>query len=294
MTMFAGYRRGTATRDGVDIAYWTKGDGPPLLLIHGYPQTHVMWHGQAAALAERFTVVAADLRGYGDSGKPMGDADHGNYSKRTMAADLIAVMAGLGHARFAVAGHDRGGRVAYRLALDHPAAVTRVAVLDIVPTKVLYDATDRVVADAYFHWFMLTKPAPIPEALIGGAPDVWLDMCFGGWAADAGAFTAEARSEYRRGFACAEGIHATCEDYRAGATVDFDHDAATIAAGAKIAAPLLVLWGTRGLVGRRFDPLAVWRDYASDVRGHALPCGHFLPEEAPAETLAALTDFFAY
>ncbi len=209
-----------------------------------------------------------------------------------MAADLVGVMAQLGHDRFAVAGHDRGGRVAYRLALDHPAAVSRVAVLDIVPTKTLYDATDRIIADAYFHWFMLTKPAPIPEALIGGAPDTWLDMCFGGWAGAAGAFTPEARAEYRRGFATPEGIHATCEDYRAGATVDCDHDAATIAAGAKIAAPLLALWGTRGLVGRRFDPLAAWRDYAADVRGHALPCGHFLPEEAPEETLAALLDFF--
>jgi haloacetate dehalogenase len=290
--MFDGYQRGTSDVDGVAIAWWTKGSGPPLLLIHGYPQTHVMWHGQADALAERFTVVAPDLRGYGDSGKPPGDADHGNYSKRTMAADLIAVMADLGHARFAVAGHDRGARVAYRMALDHPAAVSRIAVLDIVPTKTLYDATDRVIADAYFHWFMLTKPSPIPEALIGGAPDVWLDMCFGRWAGAAGAFTPDARAEYRRGFACAEGIHATCEDYRAGATVDCADDAAALVGGAKIAVPLLVLWGARGLVGARFDPLAAWRDYASDVRGHALPCGHFLPEEAPGETLTALLDFF--
>lgn len=290
--MFAGYHRGTTIVAGVDIAWWTKGDGPPLLLIHGYPQTHVMWHRVADALAARFTVVAPDLRGYGDSAKPAGDADHANYSKRTMAGDLVAVMAGLGHDRFNVAGHDRGGRVAYRLALDHPDAVVRVAVLDIVPTRALYDATDRIIADAYFHWFMLTKPAPIPETLIGGAADTWLDMCFGGWAGTTGAFTAEARAEYARGFVCAEGIHATCEDYRAGATVDYADDAATIAAGAKIAAPLLVLWGTRGLVGRRFDPLAVWRDYATDVQGKALACGHFLPEEAPAETLAALLDFF--
>ena len=278
---------------GVEIAVWTAGSGPPLLLIHGYPQTHVMWHRIVPALAERFTVVAPDLRGYGDSAKPAGTADHVNYSKRVMAADLVALMASLGHARFAVAGHDRGGRVAYRLALDHPQAVAQVAVLDIVPTKALYDATDRIIADAYFHWFMLTKPAPIPEALIGGAPDVWLDMCFGGWAATAGAFTPTARAEYHRCFATAAGIHATCEDYRAGATVDYDHDAATIAAGAKITAPLLVLWGARGLVGAKFDPLAVWRDYAIDVRGSALPCGHFLPEEAPDETLAALVRFFA-
>ena len=290
--IFDGYRRGTTDVDGVSIAWWTKGNGPPLLLIHGYPQTHVMWHRQAEALSRRFTVVAPDLRGYGDSAKPPGDADHGNYSKRTMAADLIAVMAALGHHRFMVAGHDRGARVAYRMALDHPAVVTRLAVLDIVPTKALYDATDRIIADAYFHWFMLIKPSPIPEALIGGAPDVWLDMCFGRWAGSAGAFTAAARAEYRRGFATPEGIHATCEDYRAGATVDVADDAAALAAGTKIAAPMLVLWGERGLVGARFDPLKVWRDYATDVRGHALPCGHFLPEEAPEGTLTALLDFF--
>ena len=290
--MFEAFTRGTFDSAGVGIAFWTAGSGPPLLLIHGYPQTHVMWHRIAGALAEHFTVVAPDLRGYGDSAKPAGDADHANYSKRTMAADLVALMARLGNVRFAVAGHDRGGRVAYRMAFDHPAVVSRVAVLDIVPTRALYDATDRLIADAYFHWFMLTKPAPIPEALIGGAPGVWLDMCFGGWAGTAGAFTPEARAEYARGFATPAGIHATCEDYRAGASVDYAHDAASVAAGVKIAAPLLVLWGEAGLVGRRFDPLAVWCDYAADVRGHALPCGHFLPEEAPAETLSALLDFF--
>ena len=290
--MFEGFTAGMFDSGGVGIAYWTKGNGPPLLLIHGYPQTHVMWHKQAGALSERFTVVAPDLRGYGDSAKPPGDADHATYSKRTMAADLVGVMAHLGHDAFMVAGHDRGARVAYRMALDHPAAVTRLAVLDIVPTKAIFDATDRTIATAYFHWFMLIQPAPIPETLIGGAPDTWLDMAFGGWAADKGAFTPDARAEYRRGFATTEGIHATCEDYRAGASIDYAHDAATLAAGDKVAVPLLVLWGGRGLVGKRFDPLAVWREYADDVRGHALPCGHFLPEEAPAETLAALVGFF--
>ena len=290
--MFDGFTAGRFDSGGVAIAYWTAGSGPPLLLIHGYPQTHVMWHQQVAALSEHFTVVAPDLRGYGDSAKPPGDADHGNYSKRTMAADLVGVMAHLSHDAFMVAGHDRGGRVAYRMALDHPGVVTKVAVLDIVPTKAVFDGTDRVLATAYFHWFMLIQPAPIPEALIGGAPDVWLDMAFGGWAAERQAFTPEARAEYRRGFASPEAIHATCEDYRAGASVDYAHDAVTMAAGDKIAVPLLVLWGERGLVGRKYDPLAVWRDYASDVRGHALPCGHFLPEEAPAETLAALLAFF--
>ncbi len=289
--MFDGYRAGRFDSAGVDIAWWTKGDGPPLLLIHGYPQTHVMWHRQAAALAERFTVVAPDLRGYGASGKPPGDADHATYSKRTMAADLVALMASLGHARFGVAGHDRGARVAYRMALDHPGAVDRIAVLDIVPTKAVYDATDRALATGYFHWFFLIQRAPIPEDLIGAAPDTWLDMAFGNWTATPAAITAEARSEYRRGFATPEGIHATCECYRAGATVDYAADAATVAAGEKIAAPLLVLWGDRGRVAG-LAPLATWRDYATDVRGHGIDCGHFIPEERPEETLAALLDFF--
>ena len=289
--MFDGYTAGTFDSAGVAIAYWTKGDGPPLLLIHGYPQTHVMWHNQAEALSERFTVVAADLRGYGDSAKPPGDADHANYSKRAMANDLVGLMAHLGHARFAAAGHDRGGRVAYRMALDHPDTVTRLAVLDIVPTKAVYDATGRALATAYFHWFFLIQPAPLPEALIGGAPDVWLDRVFGGWSGAGDAFTPEARAAYDRGFATPEAIHASCEDYRAGASVDYADDAATLAAGERIAAPLLVLWGSRGVVARG-DPLGTWRDWAADVRGHAIDAGHFIPEEAPEATLAALLDFF--
>ncbi len=289
--MFDGYHAGRFDLGGVAIAYWTKGDGPPLLLIHGYPQTHAMWHKQAAALAQRFTVVAPDLRGYGDSAKPAGDAGHETYSKRTMANDLVGLMASLGHTTFAVAGHDRGGRVAYRLALDHRDVVTRVAVLDIVPTKTVYDATDRALATGYFHWFFLIQRAPIPETLIGGAPDAWLDMAFGNWPADPATLTAEARAEYRRGFVSPGAIHASCEDYRAGATVDYANDAATLAAGDKIAAPLLVLWGEKGRVAA-LDPLGTWRDYARDVSGHGLDCGHFLPEERPDETLAALVDFF--
>ncbi len=278
--------------EGVGIAYWIAGTGPPLLLIHGYPQTHVMWHKIADRLAARFTVVAPDLRGYGDSGKPAGLPDHANYSKCVMAADLVGLMASLGHARFAVAGHDRGARVAYRMALDHGAAVSRLAVLDIVPTKAVYDATDRALATGYFHWFFLIQRQPIPENLIGGAVDTWLDMAFGNWAGVKDAFTPEARAEYRRAFATPEAIHATCECYRAGATVDYANDAATIAAGDRIAAPLFALWGEHGRVAA-LDPLATWRDYAADVRGHSLDCGHFLPEERPEETLAALLDFFA-
>ncbi|QYE34783.1 alpha/beta hydrolase [Polymorphobacter sp. PAMC 29334] len=202
--MFDDFTRDTFDSDGVDIAYWTAGSGPPLLLIHGYPQTHVMWHKLAPALAERFTVVAPDLRGYGDSAKPAGDTDHGNYSKRVMANDLAGVMASLGHDRFAVAGHDRGARVAYRMALDHGDSVERVAVLDIVPTKKVYDATDRALATGYFHWFFLIQRQPIPENLIGGAVDTWLDMAFGNWAGVKDAFTPEARAEYRRTFATPE------------------------------------------------------------------------------------------
>jgi haloacetate dehalogenase len=272
------------------------GSGAPLLLLHGYPQTHVMWHRVAPQLAERFTVVAADLRGYGDSSKPTGAADHSSYSKRTMAADMVAAMAALGHERFSVAGHDRGGRVAYRMALDHPAVVERLALLDIVPTKTVYDRLDRHVATAYFHWLMLIQPAPLPETLIGANPGFWLDTIFGAWISgaqcgDGGPFTPAAIAAYKRCFDAAT-IHASCEDYRAGASLDCAHDAADLASGHRIACPLLVLWGERGLVGRAYDVVAAWREYASDVRGHAVPGGHFLPEEAPAETLAALQDFF--
>ena len=271
------------------------GSGPPLLLLHGYPQTHVMWHCIAPQLAERFTVVAADLRGYGGSSKPDGHADHSSYSKRTMAADMVAVMAALGHSRFAVAGHDRGGRVAYRMALDRPAVVEQLALLDIVPTKTVYDRLDRHVATAYFHWLMLIQAAPLPETLIGADPTFWLDTIFGAWIgggrSGSSPFAAAAVAEYKRCFDAAT-IHASCEDYRAGATLDCDHDADDLAGGRRIACPTLVLWGERGVVGRAYDVLAAWREYASDVRGHAVPGGHFLPEEAPRETLAALREFF--
>lgn len=278
------------------------GSGPPLLLLHGYPQTHIMWHRIAPQLAERFTVVAADLRGYGDSSKPASSADHSSYSKRTIAGDMIAVMAALGHVRFAVAGHDRGGRVAYRMALDHPTVVERLAPLDIVPTKTVYDRLDRRVATAYFRWLMLIQPAPLPETLIGADPNFWLDTIFSAWsgrASRSGAagdsipiFTPEAIAEYKRCFDAAT-IRASCEDYRASATSDCDHDAADLASGRRIICPTLVLWGEHGLVGQAYHVLAAWHEYASDVRGHSVESGHFLPEEAPAETLAALQEHFS-
>ena len=295
MTILSGFTDHRFDGPDASIAYATAGSGPPLLLLHGYPQTHAMWHRIAPALAERFTVVAPDLRGYGDSAKPHQDDDRaGNYAKRVMAADMAALMASLGHDRFRLAGHDRGARVAYRLALDSPERVERLALLDIVPTKTVYDRINAPVAHAYFHWFMLARPFPLPEKLIGGDPGFWLDTVFGAWGGNPGAFTPEALAEYRRGFVTPEGLHASCADYRAGAGIDCDHDAADLKAGRKIACPTLILWGQNGVVGRAYgDPLKVWADYATDLRGHGVPGGHFLPEEAPTETLAALSAFFA-
>ncbi|MFO1068767.1 MAG: alpha/beta hydrolase [Geminicoccaceae bacterium] len=291
--MFEGFEVGTEHLDGIAIHYRIGGNGPPLLLLHGYPQTHVMWHRVAPVLARTHTVVCPDLRGYGDSGKPPSDALHLAYSKRSSAADMVALMERLGFARFAVAGHDRGGRVTHRMCLDHPQRISRAAVLDIVPTRTLYAATSKAVATGYFHWFFLIQPDPVPETLIGGAPDFWLDRLLGAWSrGGASPIVPEAMAAYRRAFRDPATIHATCEDYRAAASIDLVHDEAD--AQARIACPLLVLWGEHGLMHRHFDVLATWREKAAGpVEGAALPCGHFLPEEAPAETTAALERFFA-
>ncbi len=266
------------------------GAGPPLLLLHGYPQTHVIWHKIAPALAERFTVVATDLRGYGDSGKPRSDAAHAAYSKRTMAGDQVEVMRALGFARFAVAGHDRGGRVAHRMALDHPDAVERLAVLDIVPTHEIFATVNQAVATGYYHWFFLIQGGDLPETLIGHDPDFYLRSKLKQWSGDTAAFTPEAYAEYARCFRDPACIHASCEDYRAAASIDLAHDEADMAT--KVACPLLALWGEKGLMHRHFDVLATWRKRAADVRGRVLPCGHFLPEEQPEATLAELLAFF--
>jgi haloacetate dehalogenase len=267
------------------------GSGPALLLLHGHPQTHAMWHKVAAGLARRFTVVAADLRGYGDSAKPPGGGDHATYAKRAMAGDLARAMTLLGHDRFHLCGHDRGGRVAHRLALDHGARVERLAVLDIAPTREMYRGTTEAFARAYWHWFFLIQPAPLPERAIGADPVAWLDQIMSRGRAGLGAFDARALAEYRRCFADPAAIHATCEDYRAAATIDIAHDDAD--GERKLAMPLLALWGGEGVVARCFDPLALWHARAADVTGLALPCGHYLAEEAPDALLAELLAFFA-
>jgi haloacetate dehalogenase len=286
--MFEGFTTARVETAGAAIHLRRGGDGPPLLLLHGYPETHVMWRKIAPALARRFTVVCPDLRGYGDSSKPPGGPDHAGYSKRTMAADQVEVMAKLGFPRFRLAGHDRGARIVHRLCLDHPERVERAAVLDIIPTATVFARTDMKVAMASFHWFFLSQPFDLPERLIGGASDYFLGRLLASWGRDEAAFGEEALAEYRRCFRDPATIHATCEDYRAGASIDLVHDAAD--AGKRVACPLLVLWGEKG---RLSDPLAAWRDKAVDVRGHGVPCGHFLAEEAPEATLSALEAFLA-
>jgi haloacetate dehalogenase len=286
--MFEGFDNRRIAVNGVTINYRIKGDGPPLLLLHGYPQTHVMWHQIAPELAERHTVVVADLRGYGDSSKPASDEKHLVYSKRSTAADQAALMEALGFQRFMVAGHDRGARVTHRLCLDYPDRVIKAALLDIIPTTEVFKRVDKFVATHYYHWFFLIQPNDFPETLIGANPEFYLRRM----ATRKGQliFTDEAFAEYLRCFNDPATIHATCEDYRAGASIDLEHHEAD--GGRKIACPVLILWGDKGLVGYKQDPLAIWREYAADVRGHSVPNGHFLPEESPRETLAALLEFF--
>jgi haloacetate dehalogenase len=288
--VFEGFERERIQTSETEIELVRWGEGPPVLLLHGYPQTHAMWHLLAPRLAEDFTVVAADLRGYGDSSKPFGEEDHSTYSKRAMAGDQAAVMESLGLDSFAVVGHDRGGRVAHRMALDYPDRVTKLAVLDIVPTRHIFETVGKELATAYYHWFFYIQPYDLPETLIGGNPSYYLRKKLGGWGTSLETFTQEALAEYERCFDTAT-IHASCEDYRAAASIDLTHDGKDQDEGHKVECPLLALWGGRGVMERLYDVEAVWREYATDVRGKPLDAGHFLAEERPRETMLELKEF---
>jgi len=277
--------------DGVVIHGRRGGAGPALLLLHGHPQSHVMWHRVADELALHFDVVALDLRGYGDSSRPPSDDAHAAYSKRTMARDAVEVMRQLGHERFMLCAHDRGARVAHRLALDHPQVVQRLMLLDIAPTLAMYEQTSERFARAYWHWFFLIQPPPLPERMIDADPASYVTSVMGRRHAGLGVFDPRALAQYQRCVSLPGSAHAICEDYRASAGIDLDHDRADRAAGRKLALPLKVLWGRHGTVGQCFDVLQLWRDAAIEVSGRALDCGHYIAEERPAALLVEMLDF---
>jgi haloacetate dehalogenase len=291
--MMEGFTRTEIDTSGARIVTVHGGKGPPLLLLHGNPFTHLSWHKFAPKLAQEFTVVATDLRGYGDSSKPPGGKDHENYSFRAMAQDQVEVMAALGFKQFMVAGHDRGARVVHRMCLDHSDVVQRAAILDIIPQHDLYINTTREWAKQAYHWLFMIQPEPLPEKLMSADPDFFINFKLAKTPAGLNFFGKEALEEYRRCFRNPETVHARCEDYRATYGVDFEMDKVDWAAGKKITCPALILWGATGAVGRNHKPAEVWKDYATDIRGaHALPCGHYLSEEAPEETYQALRTFF--
>ena len=269
----------------------TGGNGPPLLLLHGYPQTHAMWHKVAPSLAKQFTVVAADLRGYGRSSKPETDARHQCYSKREMANDMITVMKQLGHTTFDLIGHDRGGRVAHRLTMDHPDAVKQLAVLDIAPTREMYRDTSDEFARAYWHWFFLIQPSPLPETMINSNPELYLRHKIGSGKAAMSIFSEAALDDYLNAWKNPATVHAACEDYRAAASIDIEHDNED--GQRKLGCPLLVLWGEQGVVHRCFDPLKLWKERAVQVSGRTLPCGHYIAEELPDVLVPELMTFLA-
>jgi len=289
--MFVGFQKDQRQVNGVQIAYRVGGSGPGLLLLHGHPQTHVIWHKIAERLSQHFTVVAADLRGYGDSSKPAATADHAPYAKREMGRDMIELMQALGFADFSVLAHDRGARVAHRMALDHPGVIQRMALLDIAPTLAMYSQTNEAFARAYWHWFFLIRPAPLPETLLQANPEQYLRSVMGTRSAGLAPFTDEAFAEYLRCASLPGAARGVCEDYRASAGIDLEHDRADVAAGNHLQLPLLVLWGAEGTVGKCFEPLNEWRKVATDVRGQALPGGHYLAEEIPDELLANVLPF---
>ena len=289
MALFPGFEQRRIRTSGATINLVAGGKGPALLMLHGYPETHAMWHKIAPMLARKYTVVCPDLRGYGDSSRPRGLPDHSNYSKRAMALDMAEVMSKLGHERFHLVGHDRGARVAHRLVLDHPQRVKKLAVLDISPTRIMYERSSRAFAKAYFHWFFLIQPAPFPEKLIGADPEFFIKFQMGRRHGGLQVFAADAMAEYIRCFSDPATIHASCEDYRAAESIDLEHDAAD--QSKKIECPVLALWGKHGVIGQQFDCLADWRAVAREVRGHALDCGHYLPEEQPGEIARELERF---
>ncbi len=291
--LFGGFTLGKRRANGIDINLRHGGQGSPLLLLHGSPQSHVIWHRIAPQLAEHFTLVMPDLRGYGDSDKPASDADHAPYSKRTMALDAVELMRSFGFERFFVCGHDRGGRVAHRLALDHPQAVTRLMVLDISPTLAMYERTTMDFATLYYHWFFQIQPEPLPETLIAANPIFYLHSKLGGWgSAGTALFDPRAIAEYERCFT-ADAIHSMCEDYRAAASIDLQHDRADQRAGKLVECPLRVLWGERGVVNRLFTPVADWQSRAHQtVTGRTTPTGHYIPEEAPDLLAQEIQAFF--
>ncbi|MBQ0917199.1 alpha/beta hydrolase [Hydrogenophaga aromaticivorans] len=290
--MFTSFQTRTVLREGVRLHTRVAGEGPPLLLLHGHPQTQAMWHRVAPALTERFTVVLMDLRGYGDSSSPAPDAAHTAHSKREMALDALTVMAQHGFDRFGVLAHDRGARVAHRLAADHPQAVQRLMLLDIAPTLAMYAQTSEDFARAYWHWFFLIQPPPLPEALIESDPERYVRSVMGSRHAGLAPFDPVALAEYQRCAALPGTAMSICEDYRASAGIDLEHDRADVTAGRRLAQPLRVFWGEHGTVGRCFDVLSLWRERADQVSGRALPCGHYIAEELPERVVAEAFDFF--
>ena len=290
MSLFPGFTARKLRTGGATINLRHGGSGEPVLLLHGYPQTHAMWHKVAPELARDYTVVCPDLRGYGDSSKPKGLPDHANYAKRAMAQDMAEVMGALGHERFHVVGHDRGGRVAHRLARDHGRRVRSITVLDISPTLKMYQNTSMQFAKAYWHWFFLIQEAPLPEKMLEGQAPYYILKRLGRGKSGMKHFAREALAEYERAFKDPRTLHSTCEDYRAAATIDLVHDQRD---KAKLRMPLLALWGKHGVIEALFDCLADWREVAADVRGRALNCGHFIPEEKPRELLLELRRFFS-
>lgn len=289
--MLEHFTQGRIAVNGTDIAYRIAGQGEPLLLLHGHPQTQAIWHKVAPYLTSQYTVVLADLRGYGDSGKPEPDADHYLYSKREMAQDQYELMLALGFKQFSVIAHDRGARVAHRLALDHPQAVKRMVLMDIAPTLSMYQQTNEEFARAYWHWFFLIRPAPLPEALISHDADLYLRSVMGSRSAGMQPFTDEAYADYLRCLQLDGTARGICEDYRASASIDLQHDQIDLEASRKVQCPLLILWGEQGTVGKCFKPLEEWAKVAKQVTGEALPCGHYIAEEQPELLLEKVLPF---